>query len=321
MKNLYYYCASVLLLVILLLLGWWIFDPISQKNQAVLSPLPSFLSIIRNNQVSSLSLFIPTLDSIRDFITKKPEIQAKSAILYDLTTQKVLFSKNPKEKLPMASLTKIMTAIIALEHPKEDNEYLVEGQALVGEDSMGLSSGEVLSLQDLLYGLILPSGNDAAEVLASNYPQGRNAFIKAMNDKAQSLGLTDTNYTNPTGLQGDGKQYTTTYDLLVITNYALEHLPTFGKVVGTYQHTIDYTPQHKYYYLENETNLLTTYPGVRGVKTGYTPEANLCLVTYLEYQNHRIIGVLLGSENRRAEMKEILDYGLQVQGIIPPKTR
>src|SRR5690606_13265004 len=104
--------------------------------------------------------------------------------------------RNARQKLPMASLTKIMTAIIAIENPMPSDKYVVSNAALVGENSMGLTAGEILSLNDLLYGLLLPSGNDAAEVLAANYPGGREKFILAMNQKAKSLGLTDTNFTN-----------------------------------------------------------------------------------------------------------------------------
>ena len=218
----------------------------------------------------------------------------------------------------MASLTKIMTAIVAIENRKEDDRYIVKESDLVGENSMGLSSGEVLTLEELLYGLILPSGNDAAEVLASSYPGGRNAFISAMNDKASSLGLTNTSFTNPTGLEGDGKQYSTAYDLLVITRFGLKNFPLFREVVSTVEKEILGNSYHKYFYLYNETNLLTSYPGVRGVKTGYTPEAGLCLVTYLDYEGHEILGVLLGSQNRRQEMKDLLDSSLKLQGVEPP---
>ncbi|MDE2590063.1 MAG: D-alanyl-D-alanine carboxypeptidase, partial [Patescibacteria group bacterium] len=246
-------------------------------------------------------------------------ISAKSALSYDLSTNKTLFSKNIYERVPMASLTKIMTSIVALEHPKKSDHYLVTSDDLVGEDSMGLSSGEILSLKELLYGLILHSGNDAAETIATNFPGGREEFIKAMNEKATSLGLKNTHFTNPTGLEGDGNQFTTAYDLLVITRFALDNFPTFKEVVATFNYDIPATSTHKEYYLENETNLLTSYPGVEGVKTGYTPEAGLCLVTYLEYKNHKILAVLLGSDDRRQEMKDILDYSLKQEGITPPQ--
>lgn len=107
-------------------------------------------------------------------------------------------------------------------------------------------------------------------------------------------------------------------DLVVITKYALEKFPLFAEVAATYEHHIPATKFHKAYDLYNETNLISTYPGVKGVKTGYTPEAGMCLITYLDYKGHRIIGVILNSENRREEMKELLDYSLNVLGITPP---
>lgn len=290
----------------------------SEQKQTIISPIPNFLTLLVNDQVSTLNLWLPLLDNIISSNLKKPEVDAKSVLLYDLTTKKVLYEKNPKEKLPMASLTKIMTAVVALENKRQDDKYIVKSEDLVGEDTMGLNQGEVLTLSDLLYGLVLHSGNDAAETLASAYPTGRIGFIKAMNDKIKALGISDTNFTNPTGLEGDGKQYTTAYDLLVITNFALSNFPLFNEVVSTFDYHIPYTSLHKEFYLENETNLLSSYPGVKGVKTGYTPEAGLCLVTYLDYNGHKIIGVLLGSDNRIKDMKALLDYGLKSQGINPP---
>ena len=139
-----------------------------------------------------------------------------------------------------------------------------------------------------------------------------------MNDKAKALGLTDTNFTNPSGLQGDGDQYTTAYDLLVITRYALDNFPLFREVVKTYEYDIPATSTHKAFHLFNETNLITSYPGVKGVKTGYTPEAGYCLVTYLDYKGHKIIGIILGSENRREEMRNFLDYSLNKLNVDPP---
>lgn len=245
-------------------------------------------------------------------------LTAKSAIVYDVDSKQVLFSKNPTDKLPMASLTKIMTAIVGLEYKRDDNTYVVDRDALVGEDSMGLIPGEKLTLDDLLYGLLLPSGNDAAEVIARNFPYGRDAFIEMMNKRAAQIGATSTHFSNPSGLQGDGVQYTTAEDLVKITYYALTNFPEFATIVQTNNHTIPQTATHQPYYLTNETNLLTSYPGVKGVKTGFTPEAGLCLVTYLEYGNKRIIGVILGSENRRAEMKTLLDSSLKKDGVTPP---
>lgn len=289
-----------------------------KQDFSIDSPLPNFLTLFRNRQVSTLNIWLPDFNSKAAGSIKTPEVSARASLIYDLTTNKVIYQKNIKEKLPMASLTKIMTAIIALENQKKDDKYKVTKKDLIGEASMGLSQGEILSLKELLYGLILHSGNDAAETLANNFPGGRKKFIEAMNNKVKALGLSDTNFTNPTGLEGDGKQYTTAYDLLVITRYAVLNFSLFSEVVSTFDYNIPQTKTHKAYFLENETNLLTSYPGVKGVKTGYTPEAGLCLVTYLDYGGHKIIGILLGSDNRRQEMKDLLDYSLKFLGVEPP---
>ncbi|MEK9175854.1 MAG: serine hydrolase, partial [Patescibacteria group bacterium] len=273
----------------------------NSSNLDVDSPIPDFLNKEKNSQVSSIDIWSPILQKFFSS-NNTPEISAKSALVYDLTDGKVLYEKNAREKLPMASLTKIMTAIVAMDHKRSDDMYNVYPESLVGENVMGLTSGEILSLNELLHGLVLNSGNDAAEVIASN-TMNRTDFIKAMNDKAKSLGLKDTNFTNPSGLEGEGNQYTTSYDLLVITKYALNNYPEFAEVVSTPEYHMPATEEHKAYDLYNETNLLTSYPGVKGVKDGFTDEAGLCLVTYLDYKDHKIIGVILGSQNRRAEMK------------------
>ncbi|HEX8965718.1 MAG TPA: D-alanyl-D-alanine carboxypeptidase family protein [Patescibacteria group bacterium] len=314
-----YLTAICLFLVCISLILWLVYPLFDKTRRLSASPLPSFLTLTANAQVTTLDIWLPIKNLFANNASFADSLSAKSAVSYDLTSNQTLFSKNANTRLPMASLTKIMTAIIALENRKNPDEYVVSSSDLVGEDSMGLTPGESLSLEDLLYGLILHSGNDAAEVLADNYPAGRSAFIDAMNAKAQALGLTNTHFTNPTGLEGDGKQYTTAYDLLVLTKYAIDNFPLFKQVVATFEYDIPSSDTHKEYYLENETNLLTSYPGVKGVKTGYTPEAGLCLVTYLEFGNQKIIGVVLGSGDRRDDMKDLLDYSLKKEGIKPPK--
>ncbi len=295
-------------------------DIVNNKRESpFISPLAGFLTLRQNNQATLLDLWLPFLEKSFANTNNLSGLTAKSILMYDITADKTIYEKNAREKMPMASLTKIMTAIVAFENPQADDRYVVHKEDIVGEDSMGLEAGEVLTLKELLLGLILHSGNDAAETLAHNYPEGREAFIKAMNDKVMALALTDTRFSNPTGLQGDGEQYTTAYDLLVITKYALEKFPLFDEVAATISFDIPKTQNHKEYLLDNETNLLSSYPGVKGVKTGYTPEAGLCLVTYLDYGGHRIIGIILNSENRRQEMKNLLDYSLENLGIHPPK--
>ena len=211
-----------------------------------------------------------------------------------------------------------MTAIVALENLELNKTVTVtKSAAEIGEGSMGLSEGEKLKIEELLYGLILKSGNDAAETLAQTSKFGREDYLHLMNKKAEDLGLSNTRFTNPSGLQGDGEQYGTAKELLVMTRYALK-IGEFAKIAATYEYDIPQNKDHKEYILFNETNLLTTYPGVKGVKTGFTDEAGLCLVTYLDYKGHQIIAVLLNSENRRKEMMDLLDYSLKSININPP---
>jgi D-alanyl-D-alanine carboxypeptidase (penicillin-binding protein 5/6) len=288
------------------------------KSINVQSPIPDFLMLTKNNQVTLLDFWSPVTQQVHGDTGDLADLTAQSVLMYDLTDNKTLYERDPNTRRPMASLTKIMTAIIALDNKKPDDKYVVTKDDIVGQDSMGVSQGEIYDFDDLLHGLLLPSGNDAAEVFAHNYPSGRAGFIQAMNDKAKALGMLNTRYSNPSGLQGDGQQYTTAYDLLIVTRYALEQYPQFAQTVATASYDIPATNQHKALSLANETNLLTTYPGVKGVKTGYTPEAGLCLVTYIDYGGHKIIGIILNSQNRRGEMKELLDYSLKTVDITPP---
>ncbi len=280
------------------------------------SPLPEDLSKNNNSEITSLDFWLPSLFGLFDS-NEVPELSAKSALVYDLTDEVTVYEKNSQERLPMASITKIMTAIVALDHKLENDRYVVPEEALVGENVMGLSVGEVMSIEELLYGVFMYSGNDAAETLAINTME-RSEFVSTMNKKAKAIGLTNTNFTNPTGLQGDGDQYTTAYDLLVLARYAVANYPEIIKASSTAEHHLPETEDHYAYDLYNQTNLITSYPGVKGLKDGFTPEAGLCLVTYLDYEGHKMIGIILGSENRRQEMKDLLDYSLTKQGVEPP---
>ncbi|MGE5041998.1 MAG: D-alanyl-D-alanine carboxypeptidase family protein [Candidatus Levyibacteriota bacterium] len=298
-----------------LIAGFLAYTNLVPSDNTLKSPLPAGLLKYLYPAQSKVQFWMPSIKAGQKVPAEKPELFAKSALSYDLTTNTMVLAKDIDDKLPIASLTKIMTAIVALETQKETDQITVsERAASIGEDSMGLSEGEKVSLRDLLYGLFLQSGNDAAEAIADSSQFGRDDFVHLMNKKAESLGLSSTHFTNPSGLEGDGKQYSTAHDLLVLTRYALEK-DTIRNIVATYNYSIPYTSTHKAFDLYNETNLLTSYPGVKGVKTGYTDEAGLCLITYLERNGHKIIAVLLNSPDRRDEMIKILDYTLSAEGI------
>lgn len=282
------------------------------------SPLPYEFSKVFYKPQKDNAYWMPNMKLYAKTHIQKPEISALAALSYDLSTNTLLYEKNINEKLPIASLTKIMTAIVGVEAMDIHSKIVIsKNAASIGEDSMGLSEGEALTLNELLYGLFLHSGNDAAEAIADSSGVGRDSFIHLMNKKAEDLGLSSTHFTNPSGLEGDGNQYSTAHDLLVIVRYALEN-STIATVVKEPYMFIPYTSTHKAFELFNETNLLTSYPGVKGVKTGFTNEAGLCLTTYLDYKGHRIIAVLLNSQNRRQEMKDLLDYSLLSLGVTPP---
>lgn len=251
------------------------------------------------------------------------ELHGKNALTVDLNTNQILLSKAAKEKAPIASLTKIMTAVVALEHKELSDKFVVsEKAATTGENSMGITAGETYTLEDLLYGLILNSGNDAAVGVAEGVAGSEEKFVEWMNIKAGELGLIDTKFFDASGLNDNNES--TAYDLAKLTRYALKN-PDFKKIVGTLEWEIPYeasadenqsgTSGHKYIYLSNQTNLLKTYPGVHGVKTGYTEVANLCLVTYAQNSDHEIIGVVLGSDNRKYDMVRMLDFSFEMVGV------
>jgi len=272
------------------------------------------------------------ITSSKGSFTDWPEITAKNAMLIDANNKEIIYEKSANDKVPVASLVKIMTAVVALEHADPEDRIVISHQAAnTPENFMGISQGEIYTLKDLLFGMMLPSGNDAAEAIANGVAFDRKNFIEWMNIKAGELGLNDTKFVNPSGLNNEGElEYSTAYDLAVLTYYALKTHPTFAEVVSTFAHTIPYSKDHKYLYFENQTNLLTSYPGVKGVKTGYTEEAGLALVNYTanpstgastelsrtsSEQAQEIIGVVLGSLDRRGDMTLLLDKAFESYGI------
>lgn len=289
---------------------------IKNPLESINSPLPDLFTNFLTKDASASEFWEPNL--LNKNTKHTFDVTALGAISYDMSTNTVLFAKNIDDRLPMASLTKIMTAVVALENMDLHEKITISKEAAtIGESSMGLTVGEVLTLENLLYGLILHSGNDAAEAIAQSSKFGKDGFLFLMNKKAEDIGLSNTRFTNASGLEGDGEQYSSAKELLILTRYALQN-PTFAKIVATYQHDIPESKDNKAYTLYNETNLLTTYPGVKGVKTGFTNEAGMCLVTYLEHEGHKIIAILLNSQNRRQEMKDLLDYSLLSIGLTPP---
>lgn len=250
--------------------------------------------------------------NLKPAYTTDLDLKAKSYAVMDRDTGKLLMAKDVTAEKQIASLTKIMTALVALEKEQLDREIIVSKKAAeIGESVMGLTIGERYTVEELLYGLLLVSGNDAAEALADSLGRGRFWFIEEMNKKAVGLGLKDTYFVNPTGLDGETREtssFSTALDLLGLTNYALNN-KQFAEIVSTKYHTIFYKQDfHKQIFLENILNFDRTYPGIKGVKTGNTDFAGQTLVSYAEYEGRRIIVVLLDSTATRDDAIKIYKY-------------
>jgi D-alanyl-D-alanine carboxypeptidase len=233
-----------------------------------------------------------------------PDLSAKAAIVLDTGSQVILMSKNPDLRFSMASTTKIMTAVTALTYFKPDDVLTVKSYGVEGS-GLGLTPGEQFTFKDLLYAMLLPSANDAAVAVADNYPGGKEAFVKKMNENALILHLTNTHYADPAGLNDDGN-YTTVVDLSRLGTYAMKNT-LFAEVVGTKEKTIYTTNYLLDYPLTNSNKLLGTH-GVNGIKTGTTEGAKEVLVTSVISKGHTYIIVVMNSEDRFADTRVLLDF-------------
>ncbi len=232
--------------------------------------------------------------------SRVPPVTARAALLADAQTGQVLLSLRADQPLPPASTTKMMTALIVLEHARPDEEVTVSADALIGDASMGLMAGERLTVEELLYGLLMVSGNDAAMALAEHVGGSFEAFVALMNRRAAEMGLLNTRFVNPHGLDAPG-QLTSAADLLAIARAALAY-DLFAKIVATPQARVAGR------LLVNRNELLTTYPGADGVKTGTTDAAGQCLVASATREGQRAIAVVLGSQDRYADSRVLLDH-------------
>lgn len=231
-----------------------------------------------------------------------PNTAARSAILMDADTGRVLVAQNIDRRSLIASTTKIMTAVVVLENCSPDSVYTIPAQATnIEGSSMYLKPGEQLTIRDLLYGMMLHSGNDAAVALALACSDSVPEFVDLMNLKAQKLGLQDTHFDNPNGLDGD-THYSTAADLANLTRYALKN-EEFVKIVSTKSITIGQRS------LTNHNKLLWSVEGAIGVKTGYTKAAGRILVSAAERMGRRLIAVTICDGNDWQDHAALYDYG------------
>ncbi len=231
---------------------------------------------------------------------------AQSAVLISGDTGKVLFEQNSDAVLPMASTTKIMTALIVLENCNLEDTFKIPKEACgVEGSSIYLTPGENITIKDLLYGLMLESGNDAATALSIATAGNTEAFAALMNEKAKQMGLVNTSFSNPHGLSSDG-HHTTARELAQITYTALKN-PTFREICKTKSY-ISTSLEGKQRYFSNHNRLLRLYSGCIGVKTGYTINSGRCLVTSAQRGDATYIAVTLNDRNDWNDHERMLDY-------------
>jgi D-alanyl-D-alanine carboxypeptidase (penicillin-binding protein 5/6) len=234
-----------------------------------------------------------------------PFLSAQGAMAIDLDSRVILYQKEPDLALLTASTTKIMTALVALDYFSMDTTLTVNKVAVEGR-KMGLYQGMKFRFEDLLDALLIYSANDAAEVIADNYPGGREAFIAAMNKKAQSLNMKNTSFSNPVGLDAIDNM-STSRDMLALSEVALKN-KKFAEIVRTQEKDLSDEEGLVDYRLTNTNELLGKVDGVLGVKTGWTENARENLVTYIERDNHRILLAVFGSQDRFGETEKLIDW-------------
>lgn len=297
-------------------------DRLQSPWQRVIFSLAVMFLVTFSGPFTAASAFVQITNAPPEFTSAQEsdqlDVTARAAIVVDSETGRILYAKNDRQRLPEASTTKVMTALLTLERSRLSDTVNVVQDDLVGESSMGLVAGETISVEMLLYGMMLPSGNDAATALARhigdslpNAPgkDGVERFVALMNARAAEMGLLDTRFANPHGLDDDS-HYTSARDLATITWYAFRN-PEFAEIVNT---RLREGSGHSLY---QANRLLEQYPGADGVKTGFTNNAGLCLVFSASRNGHRLIGVVLSAPQWYDDAAQLLDYGFTVLGTSP----
>ncbi len=246
-------------------------------------------------------LFVP--------VVRGESLSARSAVVISADTLEIIFQKNAEQKLSMASTTKIMTGLLLAESGKLDEEALCSKKAVTVEGSaLGLKAGDKISGRDLLVGLMLRSGNDAANVAAEFVSGDIEGFVQLMNEKATELGLLNTSFETPSGLDGEA-HYTTAYDLAVLTAYALKN-EEFAETVAKKTAEVSFGNPKKQYRIKNHNRLLSEFEGCIGVKTGFTKKSGRCLVTAADGDGKRVVAVTLNASDDWNDHRALLERGL-----------
>lgn len=239
-----------------------------------------------------------------------PEVSAKAAVLIDASTGKVLFEKNAYDIRQMASTTKIMTTLLCLESGNLDRYFTVDTKAINVEGStMGLVNGDIVTKRILCYGMMLPSGNDAANAAAVRIAGSNSEFAKLMNQRAKQIGMKNTNFVTPSGLDDYiDNHYSTAYDMALLAREAMKN-ETFAKICATKKIKIDFGNPPYGRWLLNSNKLLNMCEGCIGVKTGFTDKAKRCLVSACERNGSRLICVTLSAPDDWNDHIKMYNYG------------
>lgn len=272
------------------------------------APHVYFQSVSRSSPMllfKNFNLGKPPLIPVNITNKKPPDLSAAGILVVDSPSNVVLYQKNASEKFLPASTTKVMTALVSLD--QYSLEDILTVKTVINESrTMGLVVGEKLTFENLLYGALIHSGNDAAYVLAENYPGGVANFVAAMNKKAADLYLTNTHFANSIGFD-DPQNYTTAFDLVKLSRVALTN-KTFTKIVGTRSITVSDVDFTRFHELRNVNELLGKVAGVSGVKTGFTQNAGEVLLTEVRKNGKSVLIAILKSQDRFGDTEKIIEW-------------
>ncbi|MBM2810791.1 MAG: Serine-type D-Ala-D-Ala carboxypeptidase [Chloroflexi bacterium] len=279
-------------------------DPGAAKKTADTDLLPAALpSWIQPAPERTAAEDIPGPTKVRDI--SPGLVSADYAIVIDGASGKVLWARDANTPVPPASITKIVTALVVLDHARITDLVTVgvDSQVMIEDSVMGLSPGEVLTVEDLLYGMMLPSGNDAALALADYVGGTREAFARLMNEKAHSLGLTGSSFVNPHGRDAFG-HLTTAYDMAMLAREGMRS-PIFQRLASARSYE---TPRGRGYQMGNLNQLLWRYPGADGVKIGYDDAAGKTIVGSAVRDGHRVYVAMMRSADIFSDSRALLDW-------------
>ena len=271
---------------------------------------------LNDNETADINEITNETTEVSKAISDEPELNARIGLILDRNSKTILYEKNGLKQVPMASTTKIMTAIVVLENGDLNDIVTIDKKAAgTGGSRLGLKANDKITVHDLLYGLLLCSGNDAAVALAVHIGGSVEGFAEMMNKKAKELGCQNSHFITPHGLDQDG-HYTTAYELACMADYALK-IPKFKEIVSTKIYTVTINARGKT--ITNTNELLGSLDGVYGVKTGFTNGANRCLVTACKRGNLDIITVVLGADTKKIRTSDsikLIEYAYKNYQII-----